>query len=141
MKEFLTYLGGFSEINTGSQDYGQGIVRVSSALKEKHADVFSGIKRGGLVHVKSDSGAAIVGVIRYFDNEKEMLCVEYDDRLALGVDKGKTAKLRVGKASYAAMGRFFWFHSNPIVSIEFRLAVVLVVASTSLGLIIGASLP
>lgn len=132
---------GFKHIGTGPQDYGQGIVRVSSRAK-KELKQLEKLSRNDLIRVQRKDGQWMTGLLRYFDsNEARLLCIEYDDRLELGVNKGENAELSIRKAYRAERALFFWHHPNPIVRIEFKLAVALGLLCVLLGFLAGLVVP
>jgi hypothetical protein len=49
-------------------------------------------------------------------NESPLLCLEYDDRLLLGVEKGERVTLGLSKASL--WGRFQYFRNHPNIVVR-----------------------
>lgn len=137
MRYYSFKIQGFKYIETGPQDYGHGIIRIDS--KSKHAvEQLADLRRNDLVRVQQRNGMWVTGILRYFDSTDEsLLCLEYDDRLQLGVEKGDSVELMIRKASSLERAVFFWHHPNPIVRIEFKLAVFLASVSVALGFFAG----
>ncbi len=130
---------GFSKYNTGSRDYGQGIVRISQNLIETSPLAKLRLRRHDLVRI-SCNGASVLTLFRLLPVDEKVICLEYDDRLKIGIqEKGMTQDLDISKANALAMFRYYWRHSNPSVMIGFRLSVVLSFVSAMFGFLLGVA--
>jgi hypothetical protein len=132
---------GFRYAGTGERDYGQGIVRVSLAfIQAKHPKALQW-PRNQLVRIRHEgSGRRIVCLFRpLISDEPNLLCLEYDDRLKLGImEKGQFHRLSIKKAGGFRSFGFYWNHPNPLVSFDFRLTVYLTMVSIVLGALLSA---
>ena len=99
------------------------------------------VKRGTLVRIETKQHERLFRLVRHNNTgEGYALYLEYDDRLALGVNTAEDVLLHVRKAYRIEYAFFLWRHTDPIVSIEFRLAVFLTIVSVCLGAVVGFAL-
>ncbi len=138
MFSFEAKICGFSDLNTGSQDYGQGVLRVDSRLTAEMASNGHKFARNDLVRLETDSHKRIIAVLRIGElDHPHKIALELDDRLTLGLEKKQSKRLFLRKAYKIEAISFFWNHSNPTVRIEFKLAVFLVAISFLLGALVS----
>ena len=118
-------IGGFSQIRTGQRDYGTGVVRIDPRFLARHPEV-ARWQRHALLRVRIGTGAAakqVYGVLRAInpadlpeDENTPLLCLEYDDRLLLGVEKG--AKVSVALSEAGLWGRYMYFRNHPNIVVR-----------------------
>lgn len=134
MYAFRANIRGFSDTNTGSQDYGQGVIRIDSRLVDELKRNGQDVSRNDLVRLENSSGNRTFAVLRARKLETpNTVALELDDRLKLGVNKGSEEELFIRKAYKIEAIEYFWKHINLVVRIEFRLAVFLTMISFVLG--------
>lgn len=139
--EFDFKVEGFKYAGTGDRDYGLGVVRISEQFLKVHAKSLLTWPRHQLVEIANpENGMKAICIFRpLISNEENLLCLEYDDRLKLGItNKGKTHRLKLSKAGNLSSLTFYWNHPNILVRIEFRLTVYLTVISVILGVLLSA---
>lgn len=120
-------IGGFREISTGPRDYGKGILRFKQDLFARLAKE-EDISRHSIVSITTDDySRSVFGFARPFPdetqgaNDSSDICMEYDDRLGLGLtDKGNQLKLILSKAGPADRIRFLLNHPDVIVRMNSR---------------------
>jgi hypothetical protein len=122
-REFL--IGGFSEIDTGGRDYGMGVVRIDPRLTSgdpaaarwrRHALLRLQVKKAGGTRRVYALARPIDPADLPQDRELPLLCLEYDDRLTLGVEKGETATVQLSKAGL--WGRYQYFRNHPNIVVR-----------------------
>lgn len=134
MHGFKAVICGFSDTGTGSQDYGQGILRVDSRLIEDLMAHGHRISRNDLVRVENKTNDRLFAVLRVAElDDPRKIALELDDRFKLAVEKGHIEELFIRKAYRIEAIQYFWSHINLIVRIEFKLAIFLTTISLFLG--------
>ena len=145
-QEFL--IGGFYEIKTGTRDYGMGIVRVDPKFL-KDNPVAERWQRHALVRVRviegTHRGKDLYAVLRSINpadlpkgHDVPLLCLEYDDRLLLGVEKGDKVTLELKLAGVWGRYKYFRDHPNIVVRAYIGYAFMTGVFTTVLGAIAWA---
>jgi hypothetical protein len=116
-------IGGFSEIGTGARDYGMGIVRIDPRFIANHPAAARWRRHVLLRLDRQTTAGQVYAVLRTInpasvsqDHAIPLLCLEYDDRLVLGVAKGEKATIRLSKASL--WGRFQYFRNHPNIMVR-----------------------
>ena len=141
MFAFEALVCGFSDINTGRQDYGQGIVRVDSRLINEMNNNGHRLSRNDLIRIENNAHDRIFSILRVTElDDSRKIALELDDRFKLRVEKNKIAQIYIRKAYRIEAFQFFWNHSNPTVRIEFKLAVFLTTMSFILGAVVSLML-
>jgi hypothetical protein len=116
-------IGGFSQIGTGARDYGMGVVRIDHRFMASHP-VAAHWPRHALLRMqveKEDGARQVYGMLRAIDPAElpetpaPLLCLEYDDRLLLGVEKGDKVTIGVSKAGLWGRYKYFRDHPNIVV--------------------------
>lgn len=128
-------LQGFSYSESGPQDYGQGVVRLDARLATSPA--LSEVKRNGLVRVNCKEKKFVYAVARFGDlKEKDVLCMEYDDRLQLGLEKGKRESFYISPANFLGYLPYLWNHPNLTIRIDFKITIAIAVLSILSGILL-----
>jgi hypothetical protein len=134
-------IGGFSQIGTGSRDYGMGIVRVDPRFLAANKEA-SKWPRHTLVRLMKGKKSlyAILRPINPDDipekEERYYLCLEYDDRLVLDVQKGQEVEIRMDKAGLVGQYMYFRGHPNIMVRAYLRYAFLTSIFTTIMGAIV-----
>jgi len=121
-QEFV--IGGFSQISTGARDYGMGVVRIDPRFLSSNAAA-ARWPRHALLRLRGQGKRGVgqvFGVLRTIDpadlpheQALPLLCLEYDDRLLLGVEKGEKATVRLSEAGLWGRYQYFRYHPNIVV--------------------------
>jgi hypothetical protein len=137
-------IGGFSQIGTGNRDYGMGIVRIDPRFLATNREA-SKWPRHTLVKLtlrtkeKNKSLYAILRPINPDDipekEERYYLCLEYDDRLVLNVQKGQEVEICLNKAGLIGQYMYFRGHPNIMVRAYLRYAFLTSIFTTIMGAI------
>jgi hypothetical protein len=140
IQEFL--IGGFSDISTGGRDYGMGVVRIDQRFLSRH-NIGSRWRRHELLRLRLEGPGAnerVYAVLRVIDpadlsaeQNPPVLCLEYDDRLLLGVEKGKKATVHLSKAGIWGRLQYFRNHPNIVVRSYTRYTFMTGLFTTLLG--------
>jgi hypothetical protein len=135
-------IGGFSQIDSGARDYGMGVVRIDQRLLVVNP-VAARWGRHALLRIKREEGTGggpVYAMLRAIDpldlpgeDDVLTLCLEYDDRLLLQVEKGETATLHLSKASVWGRYQYFRNHPNIVVRSYTRYTFLTGVFTTLLG--------
>jgi hypothetical protein len=138
---FEALICGFSDVNSGNKDYGQGILRVDSRLITEIASKGHQLVRNDLIRLENSSHDKIFATLRVAElDHPRKIALELDDRLKLGLEKQQSQHLFLRRAYKIEAISYFWNHSNPTVRIEFKLAVILSAMSFLLGAIVSLML-
>lgn len=136
-------IGGFSELGTGPRDYGMGVVRIddrfissggSSARWNRHALLKLQVTRNGKTRATFAALRAIDKNSPVLPAGQHLLCLEYDDRRLLGVEKGEFVPITITEAGL--WGRYWYFRDHPNVLLRTYTRYTFIVAL--LGAITGA---
>jgi hypothetical protein len=140
-------IGGFSDIKTGGRDYGMGIVRIDPRFLTTNPAAASWPRHTLLLlrtagKAKSKTLYAVLRTISPSDLPKDqplpLLCLEYDDRLLLDLEKGDKVTLEISKAGIWGRYKYFRDHPNIIVRAYVRYAFMTGVFTAVLGAIAWA---
>jgi hypothetical protein len=118
-------IGGFSDIRSGTRDYGMGVVRLDPRVLSGDPAA-TGWGRHTLLRLTAEAKPGrrhVYAVLRAIDpsdlpdgQELPLLCLEYDDRLLLGVEKGESTTVRLSQAGL--WGRFHYFRNHPNIVVR-----------------------
>jgi len=136
-------IGGFSEIGTGARDYGMGVVRIDQRFLQGNPAA-ARWPRHALLRVHARKGGRpkhIYGMLRAINPEglpdgpdqAPLLCLEYDDRLLLGVEKGDRITLSLSQAGLWGRYKYFRDHPNIVVRSYTRYTFLTSVFTALLG--------
>jgi hypothetical protein len=131
---------GFKYSKTGERDYGQGIVRISEAFIQKRYPDILNWPRHQLIRIQNiENKRSAVCIFRPLaSTEDNLICLEYDDRLKLEIlKKGEIYNLDIKKANAWQSSMFYWNHPNPLIRLDFKLALYLTIISIILGALIS----
>jgi len=139
-QEFV--IGGFSQIRTGARDYGMGIVRIDPRFLANHPQAVRW-PRHALLRVRVGKGAGtkqVYGVLRTIDpadlpedQNTPLLCLEYDDRLLLAVEKGDKVTVCLSEAGLWGRYKYFRDHPNIVVRSYTRYTFITGIFTALLG--------
>ncbi|MGX9353752.1 hypothetical protein ACS3SW_00915 [Roseobacteraceae bacterium S113] len=130
-------ISGFTEIGT-TQDYGTGVVRINHALGRIVGTGGELPSRGTLWCIRTPAGRRRYALLRNINaGEGPSIWMEYEDRRILGLTKAKPVQLEITKAPRIAYLVFLWEHCDPLVQVQFRVAVLLTCASLIAGAVFG----
>lgn len=113
-------------------------MRINFALSQHLSTSGELVRRGTLIRIETRDHERIFRIVRYKKSHDEpALWLEYDDRARLRIGGKDQVELAVRKAYRIEYLMYLWDHTDPIVSIEFRLALFVTGASVMLGALIG----
>lgn len=136
-------VGGFSELGTGSRDYGMGIVRIDWRQTPGEP-----IRRHDLVKITCvDTKRHTYAAFRLIDPnapnipvDVPLLCMEYDDRLLLGVEKGEERTFAISRAGLYGQYRYFQSHPNVVIRAYTRYTFLVGLLGAAVGAIVTSIL-
>jgi hypothetical protein len=139
MRSFIPcQVKGTSDIGT-TQDYGQGVFRINRALGKILGGPDGLPRRGGLWRIETKDHQRLFAILRHYDGggDDPMLWTEYESRRTLKMSGKSEAKLYFRRAYRFEYLLFLWEHIDPLIQVQFRVAVFLTIASVFLGFMLG----
>ncbi len=138
MREMIrTKIKGIGDAGT-KQDYGQGVFRINHALGKTLGGADGLPRRGGLWRIETEDHKRMFVLLRHFNHGDEpTIWIEYESRRALKLAGKRDAELYFRRAYRIEYLLFLWEHIDPLVQVQFRVAVLLTFASVIFGFVLG----